>query len=277
MVNQNNPLRQFFRRPSVYLKLPSGGNFYPPGTIDMPENGELPVFPMTAIDDITVKTPDALFNGQAVTDIIKSCVPNIINPWAVNSIDLDAILLAIRSASSSDGLDVNSICPSCTEGAEYKINLGGILSGIKAPDYNTPFQVGELAIKFRPLTYKEMNEVALSQFDMQRQFSNLDSIQDMEERMLKSKQALQMVTEVTMKTIAKTIESIVAPNGIEVKETDYILDFLQNCDKNVFESIKDYNTKLRETSAMKPLKIKCIHCQHDYEQPFTINVTDFFE
>ena len=276
MAVQNNPLRQFFRRPAVYLKLPSGGNFYPPGTIDMPENGELPVFPMTAIDDITAKTPDALFNGQAVTDIIKSCVPNILNPWAVSSVDLDSILLAIRSASSNDGLDVNSTCPSCFEGAEYKINLGGILSGIKAPDYDTPFQVGELAVKFRPLTYKEMNEVALSQFEMQRQFSNLDSIQDMEERMLKSKQALQMVTEVTMRTIAKTIDCIVAPNGMEVKEISYILDFLQNCDKNTFEAIKEHNTKLRETSEMKPLKIKCIHCQHDYEQPFTINISDFF-
>ena len=122
-----------------------------------------------------------------------------------------------------------------------------------------------------------MNEVALSQFDMQRQFSNLDSINDMEERMLKSKQALQMVTEVTMRTIAKTIDSIVAPNGMEVKESEYILDFLKNCDKNTFESIKEYNTKLRETSEMKPLKIKCIHCQHDYEQPFTINISDFFE
>ena len=277
MTVQNNPLRQFFRRPAVYLKLPSGGNFYPPGTIDMPENGELPIYPMTAIDDITAKTPDALFNGQAVTDIIRSCVPNIINPWAVSSVDLDSILLAIRSASSNDGLDVNSVCPECTEGSEYKISLGGILAGIKAPDYTTPFQVGELAVKFRPLSYKEMNEVALSQFDMQRQFSNLDSITDMEERMLKSKQALQMVTEVTMRTIAKTIDSIVAPNGMEVKESEYILDFLKNCDKNTFEAIKEHNTKLRETSEMKPLKIKCIHCQHDYEQPFTINISDFFE
>jgi hypothetical protein len=276
MAVQNNPLRQFFRRPSVYLKLPSGGKFYPEGAIDMPENGELPVYPMTAIDDITTKTPDALFNGQAIVDIIKSCVPNILNPWSVSSVDLDSILLAIRSASSSDGLDVNSECPACTEGAEYKINLGGILSEIKLPDYITPFQIGELSIKFRPLSYKEMNEVALSQFEMQRQFSNLDSIEDIDERMQKSKIALQVVTEVTMNTIAKTIDSVVTPNGTEVKEIEYILDFLRNCDKNTFESIKDHNTKLREASEMKPLKIKCVHCQHDYQQPFTINISDFF-
>jgi len=28
-----NPLKQYFRRPAIYLKLPSGGNFYPDGAI----------------------------------------------------------------------------------------------------------------------------------------------------------------------------------------------------------------------------------------------------
>ena len=39
-------------------------------SIDMPENGELPVYPMTAIDEITVRTPDALFNGTAIAELI---------------------------------------------------------------------------------------------------------------------------------------------------------------------------------------------------------------
>ena len=62
---QNNPLRQFFRRPAVFFKLPSGGKNYAPGVLDMPENEEFPVYPMTAIDEISMRTPDALFNGSA--------------------------------------------------------------------------------------------------------------------------------------------------------------------------------------------------------------------
>ena len=64
---ENNPLRQYFRRPAVHVKLPSGGLDYPEGVIDMPPSGELPVYPMTAIDEITARTPDALYNGVAVT------------------------------------------------------------------------------------------------------------------------------------------------------------------------------------------------------------------
>ena len=77
----NNPLKQYFRRPSVYMKLPSNGQGYPEGSLEMPENGELPVYPMTAIDEITARTPDALFNGTAVAELITSCVPNIKDPW----------------------------------------------------------------------------------------------------------------------------------------------------------------------------------------------------
>ena len=60
-----NPLSQYFRQPVIYIKLPSNGKFYPPGTLDMPANNELPVLPMTAIDEITYRTPDALFDQIA--------------------------------------------------------------------------------------------------------------------------------------------------------------------------------------------------------------------
>jgi hypothetical protein len=272
----NNPLRQFFRRPSIYLKLPSGGTYYSPDVIDMPENGELPVYPMTAIDDITTKTPDALFNGQALVDIMKSCIPAIKQPWMINSIDLDAIMIAIRSASSNDGMDISSTCPKCAEESEYKINLGGLLTGLKSADYSQVLDLADLKIKFKPLTYKEMNEVSLAQFEMQRAFGNINAIEDKEKKIKRSKEALAAVTEVSMKALAKTISSITVPSGEEVTQIEFIHDFLQNCSKSTYEAIRDSNTKMREESGIKPLKIKCIHCQYDYDQTLTLNVTDFF-
>jgi hypothetical protein len=103
------------------LRLPSGGN-YPQGVIKPTETGELPVYPMTAIDEIATKTPDALFNGQAVVDIIKSCVPDILDPWRISSADLDSILIAIRAASNGNNMEVNSTCPKCDETAKYEVD-----------------------------------------------------------------------------------------------------------------------------------------------------------
>ena len=45
-----NPLKKYFRQPKLYINLPSKGKFYPAGSLNMPETGELPVFPMTAKD-----------------------------------------------------------------------------------------------------------------------------------------------------------------------------------------------------------------------------------
>ena len=51
-----NPLKKFYRQPKVYLDLPSRGKYYPDGGIEMTETGELPVFAMTAKDELAMKT-----------------------------------------------------------------------------------------------------------------------------------------------------------------------------------------------------------------------------
>ena len=275
MSLENNPLKQYFRRPSIYLKLPSGGKMYSTSVLDMPDNGELPVYPMTAIDEISSKTPDALYNGTAMADIIKSCIPAIKDPWAINSIDLDAILVAIKSSSGGNDLTLTSECPSCKEVAEYSVNLAGILSQLKSGDYEKELSFNELSIKFRPLTYKEMNEASLAQFEAQRIFVALDAEENAEVKQKKMQDALKYLTDITMNILSQTLMSIKTPVAF-VEENTFILDFLQNCDKNAFVTIRDYNAALMAQNEVKPLIIKCVDCSHEYEQQFTLNTSDFF-
>jgi len=275
MSIDTNPLKQFFRRPAVFLKLPSQGKDYPAGVIEMTPTGDIPVYPMTAIDEITTKTPDALFNGTAVVELIRSCVPNIKDPWKVSSSDLDAILIAIKSASGGNELEIESQCPSCENVSNYAVNLVNVLAGMKAPDYSNTLKVSELEIKFRPLTYKEMNEASLGQFEVQRVFAALDSIQDQNEKNKKGQEALRKVTELTMKILSKAIEYIKTPTA-QVDNQDYILDFLHNCDKTIYTVLRDYNAELKAKTELPPLDITCPSCTHQYKQPFTLNATDFF-
>lgn len=273
--NLNNPLKQFFRRPAVFLQLPSGGRYYNDDVISPTESGELPVFPMTAIDEITARTPDALFNGEGMTQIMKSCVPNILKPWEINNIDLDAILIAIRIASGENNMNMDSECPSCQEVNAYTLDLAKILPQLRCPNFNQPLEISGLKIKFKPLTYKELNQFGVEQFNIQRMFANLDSIEDNEIRSQKSKEALKLVTDTTMKLICTSIEHI--DTGSEkVTEKEYILDFLNNCDKNVYVELRDYTAKLREEAQIKPFHTACPNCKHEYDQPYTLNLTDFF-
>jgi hypothetical protein len=273
----NNPLKQYFRRPSVYMKLPSNGQGYPDGALDMPEIGEIPVYPMTAIDEITARTPDALFNGTAIADLITSCVPNIKDPWAVPNIDLDAILIAIKAASSSSGeMDLTSSCPNCEETSTYKINLAGILSSIKSPDFSQELSAGDLKIKLKAVNFKEINSASMKQFEFQRTASQIDSIENEDDRSKMMKESLQKITDLTMDLLCQAIEYIQTPT-IKVDQKDFILDFLRHCDRNVYITIRDRSSELRQASEVKPMKITCGSCEHEYEQAITLNPTDFFD
>jgi hypothetical protein len=274
-MNEINPLKQYFRRPAMYLKLPSGNNFYNETIVNYPPNGELPIFPMTAIDEVTSRTPDALYNGIAVAELITSCVPNILAPWEISSIDIDAILVAIRAASVGSEMDIETTCPSCEEQSKFGLNLMSLLGGIKMADYNEPIVMGELSIKLRPLSLKELNSSNQIQFEIQRTILGAQSIEDEDEKLEATTKALESVNELSITVIAAGIESITTPEVV-VDNPEFIKEFLMNCERKAFEKLRDLSIEMRQQSEIKPLKIKCIHCQHDYEQPFTLNVTDFF-
>jgi hypothetical protein len=269
-----NPLKQYFRRPAIYLKLPSNGQGYPPGVIDMPESGDLPIYPMTAIDEITARTPDALFNGTAVVEIIKSCIPSIKDPWTMFSTDLDAALIAIKAASNGNDLEMESECPKCKETGKYGINLAGMLTKLTSGDYTVELNVNDLYFKFRPLYYKEMNDINLKQFEVQKNMVITEN--DSEEvKAKKNQETLRLFTDITIDVISKTIEYIKTPVGI-VRDTTHIADFLRNCDRITFNKLRDYSIELKDKTEMPPLDISCVNCSHPYSTKFTLNVTDFF-
>ena len=157
-MTPNNPLQQYFRQPAIYIKLPSLGQFYPPGTLTTTETGDLPVYPMTAIDEITYRTPDALFNGQATVNVIQSCMPNIINAWAIPAMDIDTILVAIRIASYGHEMEFGTACPKCAAESNRALDLRSVLDRIQMPDYNKSIQTGDIEIYFRPMNYKNLND-----------------------------------------------------------------------------------------------------------------------
>lgn len=276
MPKTNNPLAAYFRQPAIYLRLPSRGQGWPPGSLDMPANGELPVFPMTAMDEITYRTPDALFNGQAVVTVIQSCMPNIRDAWAIPSIDLDSILVSIRIASYGHSMDIETECPSCETETTFGLDLRSITDNLSAADYTQPLSVGDLKIFARPLNYKEITENSQVQFEQQKTLQLLGDVEAPEEtKVEKLNEMLKKIMEVTVDSIAHSISEIRSADAI-IQESEYISEFLKNCDSNTFNIIRDFVIGLKEKSEIKPIKIKCPQCQYDYQQAFTLDMARFF-
>ncbi len=272
----SNPLSQYFRQPSIYIKLPSQGQNYPAGTLVMPANGELPVYPMTAIDEITYRTPDALFNGQATVNVIQSCVPNIKDAWAVPSIDLDTILIAIRIASYGHDMEFATTCPACNDTTERTIDLRTMLDALRAPDYAAHVSHGDLSIYFRPLNYKNLNDNSALQYEQQKLLQVIpDSTISEADKMTALTQAFKSLTEITIRSLAISITAIKTPQAL-VSEPAHIEEFLKNCERDLFNQIRDHVLRLREQSELQPLKLECTACNHQYQQALTLDMASFF-
>jgi hypothetical protein len=272
----NNPLTQYFRQPAVYVKLPSGGKYYAEGAITMPANQELPVYPMTAIDEIAYKTPDALFNGNAVVSVIKSCVPAIRDPWGMPATDVDTILVAIRMASYGTTMEISTTCPHCKNEADYGIDLRNMLENMRAPDYSKPVVEGDLEIYFKPMSYRNLNENNQRQFEEQKILQVLPGTEMPEEqRMSALSAALMKLTEITVSALAQSIAAVKTPGAL-VSEPEYIEDMLKNCDRRLFGKIRDHIIETKLSAEIQPLTIVCGECTRDYLQAITLDMTSFF-
>jgi len=278
-MGENNPLQKYFRQPSIYVKLPSDGKFYPPGTLDMPVNGEIPIFPMTALDEIVNRTPDALFNGSAVTEIFKSCIPNIKDPWAIPQTDVDLLLTAVRIASYGHEMEMTVACPHCNETQDYALDLRNVIDQYRAPDYAKSAKIGDLEIFFKPMTYFDLNETAKAQFEQQKVMQMTQSDENIPDadKMSALGQALTNVTRLTMGAIGDSI-ALIRVAGETVDDPEHIKEFMANCDSKVFNRIRDHLSDLRAGSEIKPLTIKCSNeeCGKEYSQPFTLDMSNFF-
>jgi len=273
-----NPLKAHFRRPAIYIPLPSNGEFYSEDALVKTENNEYPIFPMTAIDEITYRTPDALFNGEAVASVVKSCVPNIQNPWAMPASDLTSILTAIRIASFGHNYEIETVCPKCSEMADYNIDLRPILDSIEIPDYSKPKLINGLEIFFKPITYKELNDNGKINFEEQQLAKSLTDTENPlseKEKILMLSESFKKVSMFTIETIANNIGYIKADDVI-VDQHEYIVDFLKNCRREEYQDIKDYVIKQRDDAEIKPIQIECTECKHVFEQQFTMDMSSFF-
>jgi len=273
----NNPLTQYFRQPAIYIRLPSKGRFYPPGTLTMPPNGEIPVLPMTSVDEITYRTPDALFNGAATVNVIRSCVPSIRDPWAMPSVDVDAVLVGIRIASYGHSMPISPTCPACNEIEDVNVDLRAVNDNISIGDYETPLRISDLEIYLNPITYHTMNHNNQIQLEQQQKMNAITAGVDMDDKikMDKLKEVMAVINDLTVKTVAFSIGAIKSPSAM-VTENEFILDYLNNCDSRTFNQIRDYVIKQREVSEIRPLDLTCGHCSHTYKQAFTLDMASFF-
>lgn len=251
-----NPLIGMMRQPKIFIRLPSGGEYWEPNSLEISENGEYPVYSMTAQDELKLKIPDALMNGQAVVDVIQHCMPNIKNAWNIPNIDMDVILIAIRIATYGEKMNVPIKMGEDLD-YEYSLDLRLVIDNLMNNITWDPCVVinDEMAVFVRPINYKVMTQGALQTFETQKiiQVINDENLPE-EEKIKVFKESFAKLNKLTIGIITDSIYSIDSTGG-STTDRKHIQEFIENVDKEVFDKIKSHIDSLREKNAVKPLKI----------------------
>ena len=281
MTENTNPLQKYFRQPSVYIKLPSGLQ-YGTDVIEPSTTGELAVLPMTAMDEVKFKTPDALMNGQGVVDVIQSCIPQIKDAWKITSYDLDSIFLAIRIATYGETMDITYNLPVMNEKRSHTINLPAMLDAISRTVIEHKFSLNGLTFHIAPLTYKDMNMVSLETFQQSRIYTSLKNSTIADEEKVKTfDESFKKMTELGNDILIKNIRKI-APEPESVTDPAQIEEFLKNADAKMMSELQKKLQKLRLQGSSPPVKFKASEEEikkgvpASYEVPVTFDTANFF-
>lgn len=278
-----NPLANYMRQPKIYIKLPSNGIYWPDRSIDLPENMELPVFSMTAKDELAFKTPDALLNGQAMVDVIQSCFPNIKNAWVAPMVDLDTIMIAIRLATYGEKMAIKHKIPVINEEVEHEIDLRILLDQKRMVSWVDQIALApNLVVYVKPLTFKHMTTTSLKSFETNKIMSmvNDDSISD-EKKLELFQNSFNNLTKLSVDLMSDSIVKISTEDD-EVTDKKMILEFINNIDKDMFEKINDHLTMMKKNNELPPINFTTTEEQQEagapesYTIPITFNESDFF-
>jgi hypothetical protein len=274
---QKNPLAGYFRQPAIYLKIPSLGRWWPAGSIDLPDSNEIPIYPMTARDEISIRTPDALLNGQGVVDVVQSCCPNIKNAWMMPSVDTDALLISIRIATYGNMMDIKSRCPHCGENNDHEVDLGNTLTAISCPTYERTANFKGLKIKLRPQSYRNINKASMITFEEQKLLSALDNdnITD-EQKLAEISKNMKRIADLGFDNLVGSTDFIEMPDGDRVADQQYLREFYQNSENELVSIVQKVITETVEEHKIKPVNLQCQNCQENYTSELSFDFSNFF-
>jgi hypothetical protein len=281
MSNSNNPLQGYLRNPKLYIIVPSGGKFSNLETISG-ISGEIPIYPLTSMDETMLRNPDALLNGESMANVIKSCT-GLTNAHELTSNDVDVILLAIRFATYGDELELTLTCPACSATVETTISIEPILETVTPLEdhYDVTLDNG-LICDLKPYTFKDSQKAALAAFRETTELNNLiNSESDELARLATFNKSFVAMAELNIEILSNAITKVTIPqdNGepVEVTEHEYIAEWVRGISKTHADVIIDKLNEINELGIDRDVDITCTECGHGFKTRVEFNPSNFFD
>ncbi len=273
-----NPLSKYFRRPTAYIQLPTRGIFNP--EIEKTVIDEVPILPMTAIDEIGLKNPDELLNGEALVNLIRSCVPSIPDPYKLPNIDAEALYLAIRYATFGRDTSHSHTCSKCKEVSDFNIDINYILSRFPAIEEAPTISHNGLTIHIRPNTLRSVMKVSIIETEQTRLLNYYSSPEfentDEESAAKRIYDSFRKIALHNVDVVSDAILKIEDEDGNEIADQAYISEFLNNVPSSLIteiqKSVKSIS-KLPEDASIT--EFQCPSCNHKDKVKIEFNPVNF--
>ena len=217
-------------------------------------------------------------NGQGVIDVIEHCFPNVNDAWETPVTDIDVLLIAIRIASYGEQMEYRSTCPSCEATNEYEIDLKSFLDRkVDITGYLNELEYKDLKIKLKPQNYRSLNATNLDAFEQQRLMHLVNDSEISEEQKLKKfNDIFRKMTILTVRNISGIIDYILMPNGDKITNKDFIDDFVENSDRQIYDALRKHQDHINKGLPDKSVNTTCPECNESYIVPFTFDQSNFF-
>ena len=276
-----NPLAQYYRKPGTYITLPSKGRFY--NTVPkMSDTHELAVYPMTAKDELALKNPDSLLNGEALKQVIASVCPDIKNVNEIPAPDIDAILVAMRMTSYGDDMELD-VVHGCDEsdGKSQRITVG--LGSVLATSKEIPENVGivtlssGVTVSLKPYTLEAQSRLLRAQFNTMRHLQAAEAAdRPIDEKAAIANKGYDELSTLSQELLAKSIISVTLPDGQTVNKFEHIYDWVKNLDRASNERLDEELKAFGSYGITRTLQVTCDHCKEKFTSDMLFDPTAFF-
>lgn len=271
-----NPLQQYFRQPKIFVSLPSKGAYMPLNTVGG-DITSVAVQGMTGMDEIILKTPDALFTGEATIKMIHSCCPTIKNAWDLSSIDTNVLFVAVRIATYGNKMTVHHQCTACNELSDYELDLTTIIEHFNQCTYDDTLHYKDLTIKIKPISYRQQTDYNMQIYDLQKQVYQANDLADDAEKQKTLNILWETLAKLQLELNANSVESI-ETSSATVTERGYILEFLANADKELITAISNLVDKNRADWQVPTFPVACTNeaCKTETNLSVELDNSSFF-
>ena len=282
MAKSSNPLQGYLRVPKLYILLPSGGKFSNIESIsDISQ--ELPIYPLTSMDETLLRNPDALLNGESMARVITSCT-GITNAYELTANDVDVILLAIRYATYGNDLDINATCPSCSATLEHTVQIEPLLETITVlEDYYDIKLDNGLHCFLKPYTFRDAQKAALSAF---RETSELNTLINAEademQKLVTFNKSFIAMADLNIEILSNAIIKVIIPETdeseeITVTDNEHISEWVLGISKQQADVIIDKLNDINELGIHREVEATCEKCNNEFETKIEFNPSNFFD